>query len=60
MQVLIAPRERWLAGSRWVVFVSERCGERPPSDTELRLWASVWLVLGGAVAAAGVLLGFLA
>jgi hypothetical protein len=43
-RVIRAPRERWIQGrSQWLLFVWARRGEAPPSASELRLWASIWL-----------------
>jgi hypothetical protein len=49
VRTLAAPSARWREGSRWMMFLSQRRGERPPSDAELRFWASVWLLVGLAV-----------
>jgi hypothetical protein len=32
-------------------------GERPPSASELRLWAAVWLVIAAAILALGLAFG---
>jgi len=55
------PLERWLSGrGRWMIWVSLRRGEAAPTAPELRLWAGVWLVVGIAVVAVGVVIVFLA
>lgn len=55
-RMLLAPRRRWDAGSRWMVFVSQRRNETPPGRSELRFWASVWLTVAAAAAGTGILI----
>lgn len=44
LRVIRAPRDRWIQGrSQWLLFIWARRGEAPPSASELRLWASIWL-----------------
>jgi hypothetical protein len=44
LRVIRAPRDRWIQGrSQWLLFMWARRGEAPPSASELRLWASIWL-----------------
>ena len=48
------PREAWNRGrGRWMTLASVRRGGSPPSESEVRFWAAVWLV----IACAGVALG---
>jgi hypothetical protein len=55
LRVIRAPRERWIrGGSRWLVWA--RTGEAAPSASELRLWASIWLVIAAVLLGLGVAL----
>jgi hypothetical protein len=59
VRVLRAPKESWARGrSRWIAVVPLRQGERPPSASELRFWASVWLIIAAAILALGLAIGF--
>ncbi len=54
VRVIREPRGRWVQGrSQWLLFIWARRGEAPPSASELRLWASIWL----AIALIAVVLG---
>ena len=57
LSVIRAPRERWIQGrSRWLLFIWARRGEAPPSASELRLWASIWLAIATILLGLGVAL----
>ncbi len=57
LRVIREPRERWVQGrSQWLLFIWARRGEAPPSASELRLWASVWLALAVILLGLGVAL----
>ncbi len=57
LRVIRAPAGRWIQGrSQWLLFVWARRGEAPPSGSELRLWASIWLGLAALLVALGVAL----
>jgi hypothetical protein len=64
VRVLLSPEKSWAEGrSRWMVFIvllgdwPPGRGERPPSASELRLWAAVWLVIAAAILALGLAFG---
>jgi hypothetical protein len=58
VRVLRSPERSWAEGrSRWIAVFPLREGERPPSASELRLWAAVWLVIAAAILALGLALG---
>jgi hypothetical protein len=57
LRVLRSPKERWIQGRlRWLVLGSARRGQAPPSASELRLWASVWLAIAACAVGLGVTL----
>jgi hypothetical protein len=58
VRVLRSPEKSWAEGrSRWIAVFPLREGERPPSASELRLWAVVWLVIAAAILALGLAIG---
>ena len=57
LRVIREPRERWVQGrSQWLLFIWARRGEAPPSASELRLWASIWLAIAAIAVGLGVAL----
>jgi hypothetical protein len=57
LRVIRAPRDRWIQGrSQWLLFMWARRGEAPPSASELRLWASIWLAVATILLGLGVAL----
>jgi hypothetical protein len=56
-RVIRAPEGRWVQGrSQWLLFIWARRGEAPPSASELRLWASIWLGVATILLGLGVAL----
>lgn len=57
LRVIRAPRDRWIQGrSQWLLFMWARRGEAPPSASELRLWASIWLGVAAILVGLGIAL----
>ena len=57
LRVIRAPEERWIQGrTQWLLFIWARRGEAPPSASELRLWASIWLAVATILLGLGVAL----
>ena len=57
LRVIRAPAGRWIHGrSQWLLFIWARRAEAPPSSSELRLWASIWLALAAILIGLGIAL----